>query len=62
MQQEMLKRVQEQIERSADPKYYADLAYRLIAGGAQSIDTFQKTFFDLLSSTDRKTPKPPGND
>lgn len=50
IQEKVMERVQKQIEASADPAYLGKLASQLVTGGMQSVDSFQRAFFDMMSS------------
>lgn len=51
LQEQVMERIQDQIKASADPAYLGKLASQMVAGGMQSVDSFQRTFFDMLSNS-----------
>ncbi len=62
IQDKLMERVQQQIEASADPAYLGKLASQLVTGGMQSVDSFQRAFFDMVSSSGGKDGKKPPKD
>jgi hypothetical protein len=54
IQDKLVERVQAQIEATSDPAYLGKLASQLVAGGVQSVDAFQRTFFDLVSAGSKR--------
>ncbi len=63
IQDKIVERVQAQIDATSDPAYLGKLASQLVAGGVQSVDAFQRTFFDLVSAgSKRKSDKKAGKD
>ncbi|MGI9324246.1 MAG: DUF6489 family protein [Pseudomonadales bacterium] len=54
LQDKLMERVQQQIEASADPAYLGKLASQLVTGGMQSVDSFQRAFFDMVSNSSSK--------
>lgn len=51
IQEQIMERIQDQIKASADPAYLGKLASQMVTGGMQSMDSFQRAFMDILSSS-----------
>ena len=53
LQEQIMERIQDQIKASADPAYLGKLASQMVTGGMQSVDSFQRAFMDMLSSSSK---------
>ncbi|MFK7915067.1 MAG: DUF6489 family protein [Pseudomonadales bacterium] len=51
LQEQIMERIQDQIKASADPAYLGKLASQMVTGGMQSVDSFQRAFMDMVSSS-----------
>ncbi len=54
LQDQMLERVQQQMDAFSDPAYLGKLASQLVVGGVQSVDAMQKAFSEAIGGTRRE--------